>query len=109
VALVKTRVPRFDKPTPTSEKGASPATPVEFFNRALEYMERGNVKQAERRCRQALYLAPAYLPALEMLQTLWHLHPNSRLRRALGERIQRVRAGTDESVTAQRETQGETM
>jgi chemotaxis protein methyltransferase WspC len=107
VQPVITRVSRFERSTP-SKNDASPATPVEFYKRALEYMERGNVKQAERRCRQALYLAPAYLPALEMLQTLWHLHPNARLRRALSARIQRVRAGTDEGFTAQRQPQEET-
>jgi hypothetical protein len=54
-------------------------------------MERGNARQAERRCRQALYLAPAHLPALEMLERLWHLHPNPRIKRALSARIERVR------------------
>jgi hypothetical protein len=53
-------------------------------------MERGNARQAERRCRQALYLAPSYLPALEMLQRLWHLHPNPRIKRALSARIERA-------------------
>jgi chemotaxis protein methyltransferase WspC len=108
VRPVKATVPRIGRTTPTSELDAAPATPVEFYSRALEYMERGNVRQAERRCRQALYLAPAYLPALEMLQTLWYLHPNARLRRALSERIQRVRAGTDGNVTSQHQSQGET-
>jgi hypothetical protein len=67
----------------------SPA--AEFYRRALEFKERGNLRQAERRCRQALYLAPGYLPALELLQSLWQVHPNARLRRALSARIVRVR------------------
>ena len=85
------RIPRFNGPTPQSEATISP-TAVEFYCRALEYKDRGNMRQAERRCRQALYLAPGYLPALELLQTLWHLHPNANVRRALKIRIQRARA-----------------
>jgi chemotaxis protein methyltransferase WspC len=68
----------------------SPA--VEFYRRAVEYKQRGNLRQAERRCRQALYLAPGYLPALELLESLWQVHPNARLRRALSARILRVRS-----------------
>jgi hypothetical protein len=64
---------------------------MEFYRRAMEYKEHGNLRQAERRCRQALYLAPGYLPALELLQFLWQVHPNARLRRALTARIHRVR------------------
>jgi chemotaxis protein methyltransferase WspC len=75
--------------TAGQEEPASPA--VEFYRRAMEYKERGNLRQAERRCRQALYLAPGYLPALELLQFLWQVHPNARLRRALSARILRVR------------------
>ena len=68
---------------------ASPA--IEFYRRALEHHEQGSDRQAERRCRQALYLAPGYLPALELLQILWRLHPNLRQRRALSARILRAR------------------
>ena len=75
----------------------------------LEYKERGNDRQAERRCRQALYLAPGYLPALELLQTLWHtMHPNPRLRRALTARILRVRMESETLLPAQRLAEGET-
>lgn len=81
-------VTNLQKPEP-----ALPAT--EFLRRAVEYMERGNLRQAERRCRQALYLAPGYLPALELLEMLWQMHPNARLRRALSARIVRVRAEAD--------------
>src|SRR4051812_23185754 len=88
----KKRIPSFALPTPKSEDRSAPTTAVEYYRRAMEYKERGNDRQAERRCRQALYLAPAYLPALELLQSLWHVHPNARLRRALNARIGRVRA-----------------
>jgi hypothetical protein len=78
-----------------------PANAAEFYRRAMEYKEHGNVRQAERRCRQALYLAPGFLPALELLQTLWHVHPNARLRRALNARIQRVRTESEISLGSQ--------
>lgn len=67
----------------------SPA--IDYYRRALEHHEQGSDRQAERRCRQALYLAPGYLPALELLQILWRLHPNLRQRRALSARIRRIR------------------
>ena len=60
------------------------------------------MRQAERRCRQALYLAPAYLPALELLETLWQLHPSARLRRALQERISRLRRNNEPAVAVAR-------
>ncbi len=104
---IKPQFLRFEGPAPTSENHAFPAPAVEFYNRAREHMERGNVRQAERRCRQALYLAPAYLPALEMLQTLWLLHPNPRLRRALSARILRVRNETDAYLATGRLLEGE--
>lgn len=109
VRPVKTRVPRFVPPTPRPEDQASPMTAVEFYRRAFELKERGNAGQAERRCRQALYLSPGYLPALELLQTLWHLHPNGRLRRALKARIQRVRNESESLLAAQRLAEGETV
>jgi chemotaxis protein methyltransferase WspC len=104
---VKARVPRFTPPLSKPEHPAAPTTAVEFYRRALEYKERGNVRQAERRCRQALYLAPGYLPALELLQALWHLHPNARLRRALKARIQRIRAEGEMLSGAQHQAEGE--
>jgi chemotaxis protein methyltransferase WspC len=64
---------------------------AELFKRAMEYRQRGELVKAERRCRQALYLAPDLLPALELLQILWSEHPNLRLRRALRERVLRHR------------------
>lgn len=66
-------------------------TAAEFYQRASEHYNLGNLRMAERRCRQALYLAPGYLPALELLQTLWHLHPSLRARDALKARIHRIR------------------
>jgi chemotaxis protein methyltransferase WspC len=74
-----------------------PHAALEFYRRALEFKDRENLRQAERRCRQALYLAPNYVPALELLQTLWHLHPSARLRRALSARIERVRSDAQAS------------
>ena len=67
-------------------------TVAELYQRALHHQQTGNLRSAERRCRQALYLAPAYLPALELLQSLWNHHPNPRLRHALTARILRTRA-----------------
>ena len=66
-------------------------TAAGLFQRALEYRQRGELAKAERRCRQALYLAPNLLPALELLQILWSEHPNLRLRRALRNRVLRHR------------------
>ena len=85
------RIVHREKPAARSETVPLPATADEFYRRAVDCMERGNARQAERRCRQALYLAPAHLPALEMLERLWHLHPNPRIKRALSARIERVR------------------
>jgi hypothetical protein len=59
----------------------------------LEHQQHGELRRAERRCRQALYLDPKYLPALELLEKLWSQHPNLRLRRALEARILRHRVG----------------
>jgi chemotaxis protein methyltransferase WspC len=101
------RVSRFILPLPKPEGPPDPATAVEFYRRAVEYKERGNVRQAERRCRQALYLAPGYLPALELLQALWHMHPNARLRRALKARIQRVRVESEMFLGTQHQAEGE--
>ena len=109
VQPVKILVPRFALPIPKPEEHAAPTTAIEFYRQALEYKERGNVRQAERRCRQALYLAPGYLPALELLQTLWHLHPNARLRRALKARILRIRAESELVIATQRLAEGETV
>jgi len=64
---------------------------AELYRRALEHRQRGELAKAERRCRQALYLAPNLLPALELLQSLWSDHPNLRLRRALRDRVLRHR------------------
>jgi len=105
---VKTQVARFASSIHKPEEHAAPTTATEFYRRALEHKERGNVRQAERRCRQALYLAPDYLPALELLQTLWQLHPNARLRRALKARILRARSEGEVIVVRQPLAAGET-
>jgi chemotaxis protein methyltransferase WspC len=101
------RLPRVIPPLSKPEGPAAPTTAVEFYRRAIEYKERGNVRQAERRCRQALYLAPGYLPALELLQALWHIHPNPRLRRALKARILRVRTESEMFLGAHHQAEGE--
>ncbi len=77
---------------PQPEPNRVPCTAAEFYGRALEYNESGNARQAERRCRQALYLDPSYVPALELLYVLWQMHPSARLRRALQARIRRLRS-----------------
>lgn len=66
-------------------------TAQELFGRAVADQRCGDLRRAERRCRQALYLDPEMLPALELLESLWKHDSNSRLRRALGERIERQR------------------
>jgi chemotaxis protein methyltransferase WspC len=90
------QVTRADRPRARVEKDETaydPATAAEFYRRAREHYGRGNLRQAEHRCRQALYLAPEFLAALELLQDLWQLHPSLRLRRALRERIRRACLG----------------
>jgi len=82
--------------SPRLQPGVSPKstqadTAEALYQRALHHQQQGNLRSAERRCRQALYLAPTYLPALELLQTLWHQQPNQRLRHALTARILRTR------------------
>jgi chemotaxis protein methyltransferase WspC len=94
IVPAKSPAVRRDKPAAEASATIRPATADEFYRRAVACMERGNSRQAERRCRQALYLAPAHLPALEMLETLWHLHPNPHIKRALSSRIERVRMET---------------
>ena len=72
---------------------AEASTAAGLLARALEHQRRGDVRRAEYRCRQALYLDGAYLPALELLETLWRAQPNARLQRALAARIERGRSG----------------
>jgi chemotaxis protein methyltransferase WspC len=85
--------PRLLRRGPRLERVAAvaPVTAAELYQRALEHKLRGEMAKAERRCRQSLYLAPNYLPALELLQALWDRNPNMRLRRALRDRIVRSR------------------
>jgi chemotaxis protein methyltransferase WspC len=56
---------------------------------ARQHLRRGERARAERRCRQALYLEPGLLPALQLLESLWDRNPNQRHRRALRDRILR--------------------
>jgi len=76
----------------------------DLLERALAHRQRGEMTKAERRCRQALYLAPNLLPAMELLQTLWDENPNLRLRRALRDRILRTRLLPPAVAKQQKET-----
>jgi chemotaxis protein methyltransferase WspC len=104
VAAVRGMLPRIRsaKPEPAAAakdaaariseaEGNSEQAATDLYHRALEHRQRGELAKAERRCRQALYLAPNLLPALELLQSLWSEHPNLRLRRALRDRVLRHR------------------
>ena len=75
--------------------GAGPvrdaSSAASFYHSALHHHHHGNHRKAERHCRQALYLDPKHLPALELLAKLWIQYPNLRLRRALEARIHRNR------------------
>jgi chemotaxis protein methyltransferase WspC len=84
-SVAEARPIRSDLPVPTH------STALELYERALHHHRHGNDRSAERRCRQALYLAPKLLLALELLQTLWQQQPNTRLRHALSARIVRTR------------------
>ena len=84
-------VSRLPKVAVSAEAEAS--TAAGLLARALEHQRHGDLRRAEYRCRQALYLDAAYLPALELLETLWRAQPNARLQRALAARIERGRSG----------------
>jgi chemotaxis protein methyltransferase WspC len=77
---------------PVATQAEPPLSAGRLHERALEHLDRGSIMWAERYCRQALYLEPRHLPALELLERLWRHQPNLRLRRALEARIVRRRA-----------------
>jgi chemotaxis protein methyltransferase WspC len=81
-------------PESTVARHAAPSA-ESFYQSALQHHLHGDPHKAERRCRQALYLDPKYLPALELLATLWIQNPNQRLRRALEVRILRNRLAAE--------------
>ncbi|SNT14820.1 chemotaxis protein methyltransferase WspC [Granulicella rosea] len=86
---------------PTAIEEALPATATGLYLRAVEAHQHGELRKAERRCRQALYLDGKHLPSLELLQSIWRQQPSLRLRRALDARIHRVKADalrTEETV-----------
>ena len=87
-------------PAPSSGPVENGSTAADLLKRALEHRQHGELAKAERRCRQSLYLAPAYLPALELLQSLWDQNPNLRHRRALRDRILRTRLAIPVEVLA---------
>jgi tetratricopeptide (TPR) repeat protein len=103
---VAARTAHRTHPVERVEEHNVPYSALELYRRALEYKDRGNLRQAERRCRQALYLTPNYVPALELLQTLWHVNPSARLRRALSARIERVRSDAQASLALPAMTEG---
>jgi len=78
-----------------SPRPAAPTLASDLYHSALELHRQGDIVKAERRCRQALYLAPNLLPALELLQSLWSRNPNLRLRRALRDRIARTQLAAE--------------
>lgn len=100
--------PRPRTPVRRLENAHAPLTATEFYRRALEHHKRGNLRQAERRCRQALYLAPTCVPALQLLQVLWRLHPNLRLQQALRDRISRACAESGIALARPLAAEGET-
>jgi len=83
--------------TETAAAQTDSSSAASFFQSALQLMQHGNHRKAERRCRQALYLDPRYLPALELLAKLWLQHPNLRVRLALDARIHRSRLASHAS------------
>jgi chemotaxis methyl-accepting protein methylase len=94
-SYLRDRLPRVEQ-----EQHSTSAT--EYYQRAVEYSRCGNLRQAERRCRQALYLDPCHVPALELLYTIWRVHPSARLCDALEARIRRVRSGESNVVAGAR-------
>ena len=88
---------------PVSHPRAAPVAlgAAELYQSAVHHQENGNLRKAERRCRQALYLEPDFLPALELLQLFWLQQPKLRLRNALRDRILRARAAAQELHRAQ--------
>jgi chemotaxis protein methyltransferase WspC len=72
---------------------AGPA--VSLYQAALLDQQHGDYRKSEKHCRQALYVDPGFLPALELLASLWIRHPSLRLRSALQARIERNRPPFD--------------
>jgi chemotaxis protein methyltransferase WspC len=82
------------EPEAATTMSAVHPTATTLLRSALQHEQHGDLLKAEHRCRQALYLDPGYLPALELLETLWRHLPDQRLRRALTARIIRSRTST---------------
>jgi len=75
-----------------ARESAAPKEPADFYRAAVELYEKEELRASERYCRKALYLEPALVPALELLEQLWRNEPVSRRQRALAERLQRARS-----------------
>jgi len=84
----------FPDPVARVDQEQDSTIAAEYYQRALEYSRCGNLRHAERRCRQALYLDSCFVPALELLFVIWRTHPGARLCHALEARIRRVRSAS---------------
>lgn len=102
-AVVRKHKPAAAHTTQT-EPEPSLSTAAGLFHRAVEHHRHGELRKAERRCRQALYLDPKHLPALKLLELLWSQNPNLRLRRALEARILRHRTDAPSATGTWKET-----
>lgn len=94
VPISRKASPRLTNPPPSpllDEENLHHFSAAQLHQRALESHRVGNVRLAERRCRQALYVDPSFLPAMELLDTLWHSSASIRMRAALAARIHRLR------------------
>jgi len=90
------RVPVKKIPVAVAQRPARVGESVQFsaeslYCKAKEFYAQDDLRPAERFCRKALYLEPAHVPSLELLEQLWSNEPASRRRRALTERLGRAR------------------
>jgi len=69
---------------------------TEIYRRALEAFASSNEREAERMCRQALYLDNDHLPSLELLTKVRRPNLTHRMQHALRARLRRHRAATQE-------------
>ena len=75
-------------PTPASEQLASI---TDIYRNAWEAYCRGEEPEAERLCRQTLYLETDHLPSLELLAKIHRPHASPRMKLALHARLKRHR------------------
>jgi len=97
---VASAAPHTAPAKPILDAGSSSAGAVfSLYQAALHDQRHGDYRKAEKHCRQALYVDPKFLPALELLAALWIRHPSLRLRSALQARIERNRPALDMPAT----------